>query len=231
MQASELAKFLQNVLARFSVDVVRYDYNRILEVKPRGINKGVTTMTILQRVAQNFKQDKEKPKFPAFILCIGDDRSDEDMFMALQSSSPAVQALAVTTQEGQVLTPKIYTCCVGLKPSNASHYLHDPQEVLDVVDSLSSTNPASPSFEGFPKAPPLSSMPPLTQSPTPTMSGLARKSVSNLSSMGSTPPPASAAASGLASPKAMGSLMAHSGSSLSSSTKSVSNLAALSRYN
>lgn len=59
MQASELAKFLQNVLALHQVDVVKYDYNRILEVKPKGINKGVTTKAILHRLAKQYHKEIE----------------------------------------------------------------------------------------------------------------------------------------------------------------------------
>ncbi len=38
------------------------------------------------------------------------------------------------------LVPRVYTVCVGLKPSNASHYLHDPQEVLDIIEGLSTSS-------------------------------------------------------------------------------------------
>lgn len=32
--------------------------------------------------------------------------------------------------------PNTFTCCVGLKPSNAHYYLHDDDEVLAVLESL-----------------------------------------------------------------------------------------------
>ncbi|XXQ30936.1 Trehalose-phosphatase [Plasmodiophora brassicae] len=118
-QASELGKYIEKLLeSTQSVDVVRYDLNRILEVKPRGVSKGLTTRKIVARL-------KEQGGVPQFVLCMGDDRSDEDAFVALQSP-PGDKAKA-----------KAYTVCVGIKPSNAHYYVHDTAEVLKILSSLS----------------------------------------------------------------------------------------------
>ena len=154
MQASELAKFLQGVLSLHQVDVVKYDYNRILEVKPKGINKGMTTKAILHRLAKEVRDEIQQGlvKNPFFVLCVGDDRSDEDMFLALSASSPILQELTITrlglesSSESIIIAPIVYTCCVGLKPSNASHYLHDPQEVLGVIEALTNSQHDSSDF-------------------------------------------------------------------------------------
>jgi trehalose 6-phosphate synthase/phosphatase len=117
-QASELGKYIEKLLeSSQSVDVVRYDLNRILEVKPRGVSKGITARKIITRL-------KENTGLPQFLLCIGDDRSDEDAFLVLQSGFSKS-------------TGKTYTVCVGIKPSNAHYYVHDTQEVLKVLSSLS----------------------------------------------------------------------------------------------
>jgi hypothetical protein len=158
MQASELGKFLENVLAPYHVDVVKYDYNRILEVKPRGINKGVTTKAILQRLAQQMRSEPSPPRTPFFALCVGDDRSDEDMFHMLAPQSRTLQQLTIPALLAAAATsgasarvavpaqpPRVYTVCVGLKPSSASHYLHDPQEVLDVIEGLTACSEAAAS--------------------------------------------------------------------------------------
>jgi trehalose 6-phosphate synthase/phosphatase len=159
MQASELAKFLESVLSLYHVDVVKYDYNRILEVKPRGVNKGVTTKAILQRLAKQFKSVSEPPTTPFFALCVGDDRSDEDMFHILEPSSPLLQQLTIPPILGSdqmvrvpAQTPRVYTVCVGLKPSSASHYLHDPQEVLDVIEGLTTCTEAYSSGSAGPQS-------------------------------------------------------------------------------
>lgn len=139
--------YINQVLSPFHVEVVRYDYNRILEVKPKGINKGVTTKAILHRLAKQMQHEIKNSsiKTPFFIMCVGDDKSDEDMFVALNNDSPILQELAIPIPDEFVSTsvsnqsmmlPMVYTCCVGLKPSNASHYLHDPQEVLAILSSM-----------------------------------------------------------------------------------------------
>ena len=102
--------------AAHAVDVVRYDYDRILEVKPRGVSKGVVARKIVARL-------KGEATLPQFLLCIGDDRSDEDTFQALTSGYAKV-------------TGKLYTVCVGLKPSNAHYFLQDTHEVLKMLNGL-----------------------------------------------------------------------------------------------
>eukprot|EP00475_Leptophrys_vorax_P020534 TRINITY_DN28121_c0_g1_i1.p1 TRINITY_DN28121_c0_g1~~TRINITY_DN28121_c0_g1_i1.p1 ORF type:complete len:914 (-),score=227.25 TRINITY_DN28121_c0_g1_i1:77-2797(-) len=145
MQANELAKYLQRVLEGWQgVEVVKYDYNRILEVKPKGINKGVTAERI-------FKQLQKSGQSPQFILAIGDDRSDEEVFLALEDilkmpSSPA-PAVSPSTRvypleekkdgDLEASDAKLFSVCVGIKPSNAKFYLNDPQDVVNILTSLS----------------------------------------------------------------------------------------------
>jgi len=66
-------------------------------------------------------------RMPDFILCVGDDGSDEDMFKAISapSSKPAFPEAAET-----------FACTVGNKPSLAKYYLEDPDEVLKMLKGL-----------------------------------------------------------------------------------------------
>ena len=102
------------MLVAHQVDVVRYDYNRILEVRPKGINKGVTTKAIIHRLGKQMAEEIQQHiikvcwlsflllvdyfiyithlnhshhvcmcyeiQTPFFVMCVGDDRSDEEMF-------------------------------------------------------------------------------------------------------------------------------------------------------
>jgi hypothetical protein len=43
LQVNELVARFQSQLSNVQVEVVKYDYNKILEVKPKGINKGVAS--------------------------------------------------------------------------------------------------------------------------------------------------------------------------------------------
>mmetsp|Transcript_2058 Transcript_2058/g.5209 ORF Transcript_2058/g.5209 Transcript_2058/m.5209 type:complete len:929 (+) Transcript_2058:1462-4248(+) len=69
-------------------------------------------------------------KGPDFVLCIGDDRSDEDMFTSIETmrASP------------QMMTSEVYACTVGQKPSRAPFYLNDPGEVLHLLARLVGMN-------------------------------------------------------------------------------------------
>lgn len=70
-QARELSAALEETLS--SHHVVVSSGKGYVEVKIRGVNKGVAASTIL-------KELEEKISRPDFVLCIGDDRSDELMF-------------------------------------------------------------------------------------------------------------------------------------------------------
>jgi trehalose 6-phosphate synthase/phosphatase len=73
-QAKELSSHLKELLFGFDVEVI--DGKGYVEVKLKNINKGVAVEKVLTRVAK-LNGDAD------FVLCIGDDRSDEDMFEAI----------------------------------------------------------------------------------------------------------------------------------------------------
>ena len=70
---------------------------------------------------------KQRGMLPDFVLCIGDDRSDEDMFEAI------TRAVA-----GPSLSPvaEVFACTVGRKPSKARYFLEDPTEILRMLQGL-----------------------------------------------------------------------------------------------
>lgn len=75
-QAKELSSHLKELLFGFDVEVS--EGKGYVEVKLRGINKGVAVQKVLSKVTQSFGDVD-------FVLCIGDDRSDEDMFVAVNA--------------------------------------------------------------------------------------------------------------------------------------------------
>ncbi|XP_029125099.1 probable alpha,alpha-trehalose-phosphate synthase [UDP-forming] 10 isoform X1 [Cajanus cajan] len=102
----------------------------IIEVKSQGITKGLIVEDILSQMTK-------KGKSPYFVLCIGDDRSDEDMFESLLTkayggtSSPA---------------PEIFSCTVGQKPSKAKYYLNDTEDVMGLLQALGTISGPKSSF-------------------------------------------------------------------------------------
>ncbi|KAF5191303.1 Alpha,alpha-trehalose-phosphate synthase [UDP-forming] [Thalictrum thalictroides] len=119
-KAKELLDHLENVLANEPVVVKRGQY--IVEVKPQGISKGLVAEKVLSTMVSTGKN-------PDFVMCIGDDRSDEDMFESILSfvSSPTLPAL-----------PEIFACTVGRKPSKAKYYLDDTVDVVNLLKGLAS---------------------------------------------------------------------------------------------
>lgn len=63
-----------------------------------------------------------------FVLCIGDDRSDEEMFEAI-ATSVSNHSLPNTT--------RVFACTVGQKPSMAKYYLDDTVDVIKMLQGLS----------------------------------------------------------------------------------------------
>jgi trehalose 6-phosphate synthase/phosphatase len=75
---------------------------------------------------------------PDFVMCIGDDRSDEDMFESISStvSCPSLPA-----------APDIFACTVGRKPSKAKYFLDDTSDVVRLLQGLAaSSNPTKPRY-------------------------------------------------------------------------------------
>lgn len=62
-----------------------------------------------------------------FVLCIGDDRSDEDMFEII-GDALSRNILSYDT--------KVFACTVGQKPSKAKYYLDDTSEVRVMLECL-----------------------------------------------------------------------------------------------
>ena len=147
MQARELQYHLQGVLAAFAV-VVRAGKGYV-EACPKGINKGVMAERIIEleqadtraaqqpsparRGSRSSQSQSQRESFPGdaepldFVLCIGDDSSDELMFQALQD------ALGTSTSHSD-----LFTCTVGRKPSSASAYLGDHSDVVELLKMLAS---------------------------------------------------------------------------------------------
>ncbi|KAL9450919.1 hypothetical protein AB3S75_012628 [Citrus x aurantiifolia] len=117
-QAKELLDHLESVLANEPVSVKSGP--NIVEVKPQGVNKGLVAQHQLETMHQ-------KGMLPDFVLCIGDDRSDEDMFEVIKSAAA-----------GPSLSPvaEVFACTVGQKPSKAKYYLDDTAEILRMLLGL-----------------------------------------------------------------------------------------------
>jgi len=119
-QAKELLDHLESVLSNEPVSVK--SGQNLVEVKPQGVSKGIVAKRLLDTM-------QKKGVLPDFVLCIGDDRSDDDMFEAILSA-----------KGGELLSPvaNVFACTVGQKPSKAKYYLEDTTEIVKMLDALAS---------------------------------------------------------------------------------------------
>ncbi|KAJ7981595.1 putative Trehalose-6-phosphate synthase [Quillaja saponaria] len=128
-QAKEMLDHLESVLANEPVAVKSGQF--IVEVKPQGVSKGLVAEKIFTSMAENGKQAD-------FVLCVGDDRSDEDMFEII-SSAMSRNVLSANTS--------VFACTVEQKPSKAKYYLDDISEVRSMLEALAEASDSSASRE------------------------------------------------------------------------------------
>ena len=90
----------------------------------QGISKGVVVESFLSSMVRSGKP-------PDFVLCIGDDRSDEDMFESIVCPTGSRVKLPATSE--------VFACTVGKKPSMAKYYLDDTVDVIKMLEGLANS--------------------------------------------------------------------------------------------
>lgn len=95
-----------------------------LLISLQGINKGLVAERLFETMLQ-------KGMLPDFVLCIGDDRSDEDMFEVI-SSARTTSSLSPVAE--------VFACTVGQKPSKAKYYVEDSSEILRMLEGLAAAS-------------------------------------------------------------------------------------------
>ncbi|CBY01913.1 similar to alpha,alpha-trehalose-phosphate synthase subunit Tps2 [Plenodomus lingam JN3] len=116
-QARECQKHLERTVAKkYDVEVMTGKAN--LEVRPKFVNKG----EIAKRLVHEYGSRPGEP--PEFVLCLGDDFTDEDMFRSLrQSALPSDHVFSVTVGASS-------------KQTLASWHLVEPSDVISVISLL-----------------------------------------------------------------------------------------------
>lgn len=131
-QAKECQTHLeQTIVQEYPVEVLSGKAN--LEVRPKNINKG--------EIVKNLVNKYPPSQRPEFILCAGDDKTDEDMFRMLRKCHDKVRE------------EDIYSVTVGAssKMTTATWHLLEPADVISTLGYLaglekenSTTLPSSP---------------------------------------------------------------------------------------
>jgi len=122
----------------------------IIEIVPRKLNKGLIVKRVLRHCAARY------PEGVDFIMCLGDDVSDEKMFTSVFSfiaelgdEANSKPGPPVVRENGQVeplvdvLCPAAvpdplycFTVAVGKKATHASTFVNDAQDVANVLVML-----------------------------------------------------------------------------------------------
>ncbi len=106
LRAQELVDHLRYLLPQYGLQLLMG--NKVIEVKNNELNKGRAAMEIV------------KDYQPDFIFAIGDDATDEDMFLELPETS--------------------FTIKVGNRKTAAKHYIETQEEVLNLIEKFTSNN-------------------------------------------------------------------------------------------
>mmetsp|Transcript_921 Transcript_921/g.1381 ORF Transcript_921/g.1381 Transcript_921/m.1381 type:complete len:570 (+) Transcript_921:75-1784(+) len=132
MQAKQLTLELETALAAFDIKVQHVQGQ--IEVVPHRLHKGVVAKSILSRTIQKYG-------YPDFVLCMGDDVSDEHMYTSVYSFLVDVDAEAEPgNSTGPIDNLRLYMCTVGKKPTHATFYVDDATEVEELIVSLSNAS-------------------------------------------------------------------------------------------
>ncbi|KAK9355247.1 glycosyltransferase family 20-domain-containing protein [Lipomyces doorenjongii] len=119
-QARECQNHLENtVTSKYDVEVMTGKAN--LEVRPRFVNKG----EIAKGLVHEYKDVDGTATTPDFVLCMGDDSTDEDMFRALRKVDSLDQDCTFTVTIGP-----------SSKMTTATWHLIDSAEVIKSVGEL-----------------------------------------------------------------------------------------------
>ncbi|MGZ5134469.1 MAG: bifunctional alpha,alpha-trehalose-phosphate synthase (UDP-forming)/trehalose-phosphatase [Flavitalea sp.] len=102
IRSRELLNSLQQLTVNTSLQII--DGNKILEIRMTGIDKGITATKLINMLR------------PDFILCMGDDTTDEDMFRTLERQA--------------------FTIKVGNAASSAKYNLMSQEEVLPFIQQF-----------------------------------------------------------------------------------------------
>lgn len=122
-QAKELLNHLdQTVASRYPAEIIAGKKN--LEVRPKTSNKGEIVRMLLSRHGR-----------AQFILCAGDDKTDEDMFRALLEEFPSASLSPGQMALGQ---GHCFTCSIGntTKKTLARYRVNAPEQIVSLLMRL-----------------------------------------------------------------------------------------------
>ncbi|VEU21022.1 DEKNAAC102025 [Brettanomyces naardenensis] len=133
-QATQCKLHLERDLKKYDVEVMPGKAN--VEVRPRFVNKGEIARRLILCSDPVRMTSRGQEDCPEFVLCLGDDTTDEDMFRTLND----VESCWLKDGVARNSTGNYGLFPVTVGPANketvAKAYLSDPQQVLDTMGLL-----------------------------------------------------------------------------------------------
>jgi trehalose 6-phosphate synthase/phosphatase len=124
-QAKELVVHLQNIASKLPIEVLIG--KKVIEIRPQNVSKGATVRKIM-----SLEPDAD------FVLCMGDDKTDEDMFAAIQhhlqrsSSTDNVHSKDGDKDRGA----GFFSCVVNRQDSQAKYFIRNQRQVVKLLQAL-----------------------------------------------------------------------------------------------
>ena len=119
IQANEMISHIKGLLFQ-NDSIIVTDENDAVNIRPKNVNEGYFISEIL-------KQEYKNGEFPEFILVIGDQNEDEEMFKYLNYLKNNFEIKSKFS---------IYSVTIGKKVSNANYYFNQSNEFFDYLENL-----------------------------------------------------------------------------------------------
>lgn len=113
------------MLSHFPVRIIKG--KTYVRVRHEGVTKGALVEHIIKHYNTRGGVD--------FILGLGDDVADVDMFEVIAAYHRDAQYRVVSNSQ-TLREVKVFTCCVGRQPSVANHCLYSAEEVFELMSGL-----------------------------------------------------------------------------------------------
>ena len=120
IQANEMISHIKGLLFQ-NDSIIVAEENDAVNIRPKNINKGYFISKIL-------KEELKNGEFPEFIMVIGDQDGDEEMFKYLNYLKNNFEIKSKLIG--------IYDITIGRKVSNAHYYLNECNEILEYIENL-----------------------------------------------------------------------------------------------
>ncbi|KAF8448499.1 glycosyltransferase family 20-domain-containing protein [Kalaharituber pfeilii] len=123
IQVTECQELLENTVAKeYDLEVMPGKCN--LEIRPKFVNKGEIAKRLLGHYRKEAAAAAGEPAGPGFVLCAGDDTTDEDMFKSLRDST--------------LPSSEFFTVHIGPSSKNtmADYHLLEPSDMIESIGLL-----------------------------------------------------------------------------------------------